>query len=85
MAEPKPGLKTTEFYFNAVIALAGIAASAGIISPEFLVNLETASPEMQEIINNLIHGATRLVGLVVTLFAGKNYTASRVAAKRGAK
>ena len=78
----KAGGKTTEFYFNAGIALVGLLASTGLISPTLSDTLTDVSPDLQAVINQILDLGIRGVGLITSLFAGKNYTASRVAIKR---
>lgn len=82
MNELKPGIKTTEFYGSAFVAILGALSATGIVNPDSMQHISGQVPEAVSIINSVIDGIIRLVGIGAAVMAQLGYTKGRAAAKK---
>ena len=81
MNEIKPGVKTTEFWGSAFVSVLGALAATGIVQPDAAQHIAGQVPEAVAVINTVVDGIVRLVGIGAAVAAQLGYVKGRAAAK----
>jgi len=82
---PKPGLKSTEFYGHGIATILGAVASTGFLNPDMSKALNTAAEQMPQaviIIDSIVDGIMQLGGLLLAVISQIKYGAGRAGAKK---
>jgi len=80
----KNGIKTTEFWGTGLVSIVGAAAAFGFIDPGQAQELTEQIPEAVQLVDSIIDGIIRLVGLVGAIGVQFGYQRGRSDVKKPA-